>query len=136
MALISSESMILMVKGTLQSEFLTMFWPTRLTYSLRTGSVTMWADFSISMEYCLPLRISQSVEYQLPRPRPPMLRVPMAATSSSLPGLMWGSRASPGEGRVSDLGWLLACSCLALSLICFLAALESVGVDLSDLPEA
>jgi hypothetical protein len=85
------------------------------------------------MEYCLPLRISQSVEYQLPTPRPPMLRVPTALTSSSLPALMWGSSASPGEGRVSDFGWLLACSCLALSLICFLAVLESAGAALSDL---
>ena len=31
--------MTLMVKGTLQSEFLTMFWPMRLTYSAMTGSV-------------------------------------------------------------------------------------------------
>src|ERR1700733_8419634 len=117
-----------MVKGTLQSEFLTMFWPTRLTYSTMTGSVTRWADFSTPMEYCLPLRISQSVEYQLPMPRPPMLRVPTALTSSSLPGLMWGSRLSPGEGRTSDLGCVVASCCFALSLICFLAALGSVGV--------
>src|SRR5580700_9158271 len=96
--------MTLMVKGTLQSEFLTMFWPTRLTYSTTTGSVTRWADFSISIEYCLPALISQLVEYQLPRPRPPMLRVPTASTSSSLPFLMWGSRASPGDGRTSSLG--------------------------------
>ena len=104
MALISSESMTLMVKGTLASEFLTRFWPTRLTYSTMTGSVTRWADFSISIEYCLPTRISQSVEYQLPMPRPPMLRVPMAFTSSSLPALMCGLRASPGLGRESVLG--------------------------------
>src|SRR5271155_3480632 len=103
MALISSESMTLMVKGTLQSEFLTMFWPMRLMYSLMTGSVTMWADFSISMEYCLPVEISQLVEYQLPMPRPPMLRLPTALTSSSLPALMWGSRFSPGEGSESVL---------------------------------
>src|SRR3984957_851019 len=103
MALISSESITLMVKGTLESEFLTMFWPTRLTYSTITGSVTMWADFSISMEYCLPVRISQSVEYQLPMPRPPMLRVPTALTSSSLPGLMLVFMSSPGDGRRSVL---------------------------------
>src|SRR5208283_2058303 len=103
MALISSESMILMVNGTLQSEFFTMFWPTRLTYSTTTGSVMRWADFSISMEYCLPVLISQLVEYQLVTPRPPMLRVPMESTSSSLPFLMCGSSASPGEGRTSDL---------------------------------
>ena len=80
-----------------------MFWPTRLTYSTTTGSVMRWADFSISMEYCLPVPISQLVEYQLARPRPPMLRVPMASTSSSLPFLMCGSSASPGEGRTSVL---------------------------------
>src|SRR5258707_14864786 len=119
MALISSESMTLIVKGTLQSEFLTMFWPTRLTYSTMTGSVTRCADFSISMEYDLPLRISQSVAYQLPTPRPPMLRGPTALTSSSLPGLMWGSRFSPGEGRGSVLLW-------ALTL--FAASLASLGV--------
>ena len=49
MALISSESMTLMVNGTLQSEFLTMFWPTRFTYSVITGSVMKWVLFSISM---------------------------------------------------------------------------------------
>src|SRR5271155_5583616 len=130
MALISSESMTLMVKGTLQSEFLTMFWPTRLTYSTMTGSVTMWADFSISMEYCLPMRISESVEYQLPTPRPPMLRVPTALTSSSLPGLMWGSSASPGDGRESDLVSAFAC-CLEASLSSFLVALGSAVVGLS-----
>src|ERR1017187_9364161 len=36
MALISSESITLMVNGTLQSEFFTMFWPTRFTYSTTT----------------------------------------------------------------------------------------------------
>src|SRR5260370_25783747 len=81
------------------------------------------------MEYCLPLRISQSVEYQLPTPRPPMLRVPTALTSSSLPGLMWGSRASPGEGRVSVL--FVACACLAASLICFLVAVGLPGMGFS-----
>src|ERR1700733_4147497 len=94
-----------------------------------TGSVTMWADFSISMEYCLPVRISQSVEYQSRRPRPPMLRVPMAATSSSLPALMWGSSASPGEGRASVLGFAF------LSFLSFepLAVASAVfaGVDVS-----
>src|ERR1700733_5684869 len=55
------------------------------------------------MEYCLPVRISQSVEYQLPMPRPPMLRVPTALTSSSLPGLMLVFMSSPGDGRRSVL---------------------------------
>src|ERR1035441_8774328 len=39
MALISSESITLMVNGTLQSEFFTMFWPTRFTYSTRYAGV-------------------------------------------------------------------------------------------------
>src|SRR5580700_5780381 len=88
MALISSESMILMVNGTLQSEFLTMFWPMRFTYSVITGSVMNLVLFSISMEYILPILISVSVEYQLPTPRPPMSRLPTALTSSMLPGLI------------------------------------------------
>src|ERR1700686_4880073 len=92
-------------------------------YSLTTGSVTMWADFSISMEYCLPVEISQLVEYQLPRPRSPILRLPTALTSSSLPALMWGSRASPGDGSESVLG------VVALALADFeLADLLSAGL--------
>ena len=78
-----------------------MFWPMRFTYSTTTGSVTRCADFSISIEYCLPFDISQLVEYQFPMPRPPMFRVPTAFTSSSLPGLMCGFRFSPGEGSES-----------------------------------
>src|ERR1039458_430929 len=108
MALISSESITLMVNGTLQSEFFTMFWPTRFTYSVTTGSVTRCADFSISIEYCLPIPISPLTEYQLPRPRPPIVRVPMASTSSSLPFLMCGFRSSPGDGRTSVLAAVVA----------------------------
>src|SRR5579862_9020535 len=86
MALISSESMTLIVNGTLQSEFFTMFWPMRFTYSSTTGSVINFVLFSISSAYCLPILISLSVEYQLPMPRLPISRLPTAATSSSLPG--------------------------------------------------
>ena len=78
--------MILMVNGTLQSEFFTMFWPTRFTYSLMTGSVMNFELFSISMEYILPILISVSTEYQLPIPRAPISRFPTAFTSSMLPG--------------------------------------------------
>src|SRR6266487_5731624 len=81
------------------------------------------------MEYCLPLRISQSVEYQLPTPRPPMLRVPTALTSSSLPALMWGSRLSPGEGRVSVL--LAAFTLLAASLLSLGVAVGWPGMGFS-----
>src|ERR1700733_10353380 len=45
------------------------------------------------------MRISVSVEYQLPMPRPPISRVPTAFTSSTLPcfapGMVW-SVAGPG----------------------------------------
>ena len=66
------------------------------------------------------------MEYQLPTPRPPMLRVPTALTSSSLPVLMWGSSASPGEGRAS------VCFCFASSFASFAffsSFLVSSGVD-------
>ncbi len=46
-----------------------------------------------------PMPISQLVEYQLPMPRPPMLRVPTALTSSSLPFLMCGSSCLAGGGQ-------------------------------------
>src|SRR5271156_4451526 len=87
MALTSSESMTLMVKGTLASEFLTRFCATRFTYSFTTGSVTNLTLFSSCMAYDLPMRISVSVEYQLPTPRPPISRVPTALTSFTLPVL-------------------------------------------------
>ena len=65
-----------------------MFCPIRFTYSSTTGSVMNFVLFSISSAYCLPILISPSVEYQLPSPRPPMLRLPTALTSSMLPGLI------------------------------------------------
>src|SRR5580698_3577457 len=101
MALISSESITLMVKGTLQSEFFTMFWPTRLMYSVTVGSVMNLVLFSISMAYDLPILISDSVEYQLPMPRPPMSRVPTEFTSLMLPCFtpgIFGSAADPLGG--------------------------------------
>src|ERR1700734_764817 len=81
------------------------------------------------MEYCLPLRISQSVEYQLPMPRPPMLRVPTALTSSSLPGLMLVFMSSPGDGRASVL--FSALTCLAASLLCLGVAVGLPGMGFS-----
>src|SRR5271157_2022768 len=86
MALISSESMTLMVNGTLQSEFLTMFCPMRFTYSVTTGSVMNLVLFSICAAYILPILVSESVEYQFPTPRPPISRLPTAFTSSMEPG--------------------------------------------------
>src|ERR1700692_1204475 len=133
MALISSESMILMVNGTLQSEFLTMFWPMRFTYSVTTGSVMNLVLFSISEAYILPILISPSVEYQLPTPRLPMSRLPTALTSSMLPGftlIFWlpgsttlsgsteAAGTSPATGAVPTEG-----SCLSfLSFLSFLSA--------------
>src|ERR1700691_5931861 len=58
------------------------------------------------------MRISVSVEYQLPIPRPPISRVPTAFTSSTLPcftpGMVWsvagpgGVDAAAGAGGVAD----------------------------------
>src|ERR1039458_123814 len=121
-ALISSESITLMVNGTLQSEFLTIFWPMRFTYSVTTGSVMNLLLFSISMAYILPILISVSTEYQFPAPRPPISRLPTALTSSMLPGftlIFWlpgsttlsGSTAaasvSPPTGVVPGAGWAM-----------------------------
>src|SRR5271155_2568474 len=91
MALISSESITLMVNGTLQSEFLTMFCPTRFTYSVTTGSLMNLVLFSISAAYWRPILISESVEYQFPTPRPPISRLPTELTSSMLPDLTFSS---------------------------------------------
>src|SRR5579884_2197101 len=72
--------MTLMVKGTLESEFRTIFWPTRLTYSVTTGSVTIFALDSTCWANCLPIAICFSTLYQLPRPLlQPTLRLPMAS---------------------------------------------------------
>ena len=64
------------------------FWPMRLTYSVTTGSWTSFTVLSTCIAYCLPILISVSSEYQFPRPRPPMLRLPMASTSSSPPSCL------------------------------------------------
>src|SRR5450755_4371957 len=77
--------MTLIVKGTCASELRTRFWPIRLTYSFTTGSCTSFTLCSTCIEYCLPMRISLSSEYQSPMPRPPTLRLPIASTSFLLP---------------------------------------------------
>src|SRR3981081_3412451 len=77
--------MTLIVNGTCASELRTRFWPIRLTYSVTTGSCTSFTLFSTCIAYCLPILISVSSEYQLPMPRPPTLRLPMASTSLLLP---------------------------------------------------
>ncbi len=70
------------------------------------------------------------MEYQLPTPRPPMLRVPTALTSSSLPGLMCGIESLAGRWEGVGLGFCFACFCFAFSLACFSCSLGvSSGVD-------
>src|SRR5580698_9796343 len=88
----------------------------RFTYSTTTGSVTRCDTFSISIEYCLPVPISQFVEYQLPMPRPPMFRAPTAFTSSSVPLWMFGSSCSPGDGIGSAFFAVVSAGLLAASL--------------------
>src|SRR5579864_705341 len=70
-----------MVNGTRASELRTRFCPIRFTYSVTTGSCTSFTLDSTCWAYSLPMRISFSREYQLPRPLPPMLRLPIASTS-------------------------------------------------------
>ncbi len=81
-----------------------MFCPMRLTYSSTTGSVMNLVLFSISSAYCLPILISLSVEYQLPNPRAPMLRLPTALTSSMLPGFTFANWL-PGSTTFSGFTW-------------------------------
>src|ERR1700757_2909572 len=94
--------MTLMVKGTLASELRTRFWPTRLTYSVMTGSLTSLALCSTCCENCRPSATCFSSEYQLPIPlSQPTLRLPMASMSfivavegaffSGLSGAYWPS---------------------------------------------
>src|SRR5271165_2017611 len=59
--------------------------------------------FSISAAYCRPMRISESVEYQFPMPRPPISRFPTALTSSMLPGLTF-SNWLPGSTSTTGVG--------------------------------
>jgi hypothetical protein len=62
-----------------------MFWPTRLTYSVMTGSSTSLAWRSISAESWRPIAISFSVDMLILAKRPPLsLRLPMKAGFSSV----------------------------------------------------
>ena len=74
------------------------------------------------------MRISQSVEYQLPRPRPPMLRLPTALTSSMLPDLTL-SRSLPGSAM--GMGWLAAAT--FASFLAVLLSLEVLALEVSSL---
>src|ERR1700761_2593689 len=134
MALISSVSMTLIVKGTLQSEFLTMFCPMRLMYSVTTGSVMNFVLFSSCMAYDLPILISDSVEYQLPTPRAPILRVPTALTSSMLPAFTPGMLPSAfgvalggGAAAAGDAASGVDGGCCAAGAFCDPLWLGTVG---------
>src|ERR1700733_11853605 len=124
LSLTSSESIALIVKGTLASEFLTRFCAIRFTYSTTTGSLTNLTLFSSCMAYDLPMRISVSVEYQLPIPRPPMSRVPTALTSSMLPVLTPGIFPSAGGTDVAS-----AAGAAVLSAAGAAGAAAAGGVD-------
>src|ERR1700683_4200149 len=139
-ALTSSESMTLMVNGTLASEFLTRFCAIRFTYSTTTGSLTNLTLFSSCMAYDLPMRISVSVEYQLPMPRPPISRVPTAFTSSILPCLTpgifgsveaWGDpvadESGADEAGVADAGVDVAGDVAGVDV----AGVDVAGVDVA-----
>src|ERR1700722_18425179 len=134
--------MTLIVKGTLQSEFFTIFCPMRFTYSSTTGSVMNLVLFSISSANCLPILISPSVEYQLPNPRLPISRLPTAPTSSILPvliGIIWlpgstilststatGPAQSPPTAVVPGSG-LSAVSFVSFESLSFLSAFFPVS---------
>src|SRR5271165_6398989 len=77
-----------MVKGTLESEFLTRFCPMRFTYSVTTGSCTSLTPCSTCCEYCCPIATCFSREYQFPAPvLQPTLRLPMASRFFKVVGL-------------------------------------------------
>src|SRR5215469_12606960 len=77
-----------MVKGTFASELRTRFWPTRFTYSVMTGSLTIFAPCSTCCEYARPIATCLSSEYQLPMPLlQPTLRLPMASMLFMVLGL-------------------------------------------------
>src|SRR5438270_60376 len=82
----SSESITLIVNGTCESEFRTMFCPNRLIYSETTGSLMIFDCVSTCIDTCLPRAIWRSRLYQLPIPREhPTLRLPIASMSLMLP---------------------------------------------------
>src|SRR5581483_773894 len=78
--------MTLIVNGTWESEFRTIFWPSRLIYSEMTGSFMTFDCVSTCCEICFTSAICFSRPYQLPIPfEQPTFRFPMALTSSMPP---------------------------------------------------
>src|SRR6266566_8131615 len=70
--------MIFTVRGIVRSELRATFCATRFTYSLITGSVMIFAEWSISVAICLPYAISFSWEMML---LCATLRLPTSSTS-------------------------------------------------------
>src|SRR5690349_10858162 len=115
----SSESITLMVNGTWESEFRTMFCPRRLMYSETTGSPMTLDWLSTCMEICLPMAICFSRPYQLPMPlAQPTLRLPIASTSSMPPSC----GVLVAEGSAVTGGFWVPVLLLALS-----AANDAIG---------
>src|SRR5205085_4391717 len=103
--------MTLMVKGTRASELRTRFCPTRLTYSVTTGSSISFEERSTSWARPLPRAISFSIENQFMWQL--TLRLPIASTSSleflGLTVSFWGTGCSePG---------CCACGCVACCVV-------------------
>src|ERR1700681_1767388 len=106
--------MTLIVNGTCETELRTRFWPRRFTYSVITGSLTIFDCDSTCWENALPMAICFSRLYQLPIPRSqPTCRLPIASTSllppsCSLLGDSEGAAAGGCEGvvDVADGVWL------------------------------
>src|SRR5579872_1144458 len=110
MALTTSESIILKTNGTCASELRTRFCPNRFTYSVTTGSETNLELESTIIAYCFPILMSLSMEYQFPRPRPPILRLPMASTSL-LPPSCFTLSGSAGWIGADCVPWLAESPC-------------------------
>src|SRR5437763_266452 len=106
------ESITFTVRGTFRSEFRARFCATRLTYSLTTGSVMIFADLSICDAYSLPAAISFSSEIRL---RWATRRLPISLGSFFLWSPAQPGRADARKSRLSAkdvvarcfIGWTL-----------------------------
>src|SRR5437764_14177596 len=98
-----SSSSTLMVKGSLESELRTRFWPSRLTYSLTFASVIRCDDWSTCRANSRPMATCLSRLYQLAKPRSqPTLRCPMALMSLAADPLKTASSSFESAGCLSD----------------------------------
>src|ERR1700690_2140648 len=100
-----------MVNGTFASELRTRFWPSRLMYSVTTGSCTILALCSTCCEYARPMATCLSSEYQLPIPLlQPTLRLPIASMFFSVLGLGAFLSGFSGAGGLDSCAGGLAVS--------------------------